>query len=87
MSVRKFDKTFLNARKEAWIILAAWVVCLLWTVGYSWVAGYSQHGETIHLILGIPAWVVWGVLAPWIGATLFSVIFALFYMSDDVLDV
>ncbi len=86
MADPEYDKTFLNTRREAWIILLAWVVCLVWTVGYSWFAGYGQAGDDVQLILGMPAWVVWGVLVPWLSATVFSVVFALFYMSDDALD-
>ena len=78
------DHTFLNARKEAWLILLAWAVCLVWTVGYSAWAGYAP-GE-ITLIFGMPGWVFWGVLFPWLIATGFSVWFGLFYMSDDELD-
>ena len=81
----RYDETFRNARKEAWLILLAWLVCLLWTVGYSFFAGYDRDGTAIELVWGMPSWVVWGVLAPWLFATVFSVAFALFYMTDDVL--
>ena len=79
----RFDPVFLNARREAWLILIAWVVCLIWTVGYSAVAGYGVLPEEVSIILGMPSWVFWGVLTPWIAATLFSVWFGLAYMTDD----
>ena len=84
--MKTLSKTFLNARREAWLILLAWFVCLVWTVGYSAIGGYGIDGASIKLIAGLPAWIVWGVLLPWFGATVFSVLFALFYMADDTLD-
>ncbi len=77
------DPTFVNARREAWLILCAWVVCLIWTVGYSAVAGYGVLPEEVSIILGMPSWVFWGVLVPWVAATLFSVWFSLAYIADD----
>lgn len=81
-----FDPTFLNARREAGLILCAWAVCLLWTVGYSALAGYKPPSDPITLVLGMPSWVFWGVLAPWVAATLFSIWFGLAYIADDDLD-
>ena len=78
-----FDPVFLNARREAWLILMAWAVCLIWTVGYSAVAGYGVPSEEVSIVLGMPGWVFWGVLVPWIAATLFSVWFGLSYIADD----
>ncbi|MFK7846734.1 MAG: DUF997 family protein [Rhodothermales bacterium] len=83
--MKTLSKTFLNARREAWLILLAWFVCLIWTVGYSAYAGYGTDGTTLTLVAGMPAWIVWGVLLPWFSATVFSVLFALFYMADDSL--
>ncbi len=84
---KAYSDSFLHARKEAWLILLAWLVCLIWTVGYSAYAGYGIEGDTVALIWGMPAWIVWGILLPWFSATAFSVGFALFYMADDALEV
>ena len=78
-----FDPTFLHARREAWLILCAWAVCLIWTVGYCAFAAYDVPPEQIQIILGMPSWVFWGVLVPWVAATLFSVWFSLAYIADD----
>jgi len=85
MNKPSYDPVFLNARREAFYILLAWVVCLIWTVGYSAVAGYDVPPEQLSVILGLPAWVFWGVFVPWIAATLFSVWFGLVYIADDEL--
>ena len=79
----RFDPFFLNARREAVIILIAWAVCLIWTVGYSALAGYEAAPGQVSIILGMPGWVFWGVLVPWMAATVFSVWFSLVYIADD----
>lgn len=79
----RFDPFFLNARREAVIILIAWAVCLIWAVGFSALAGYDVDSDQVSIILGIPDWVFWGVLVPWIAATVFSVWFSLVYIADD----
>ena len=82
----RFDPFFLNARREAVIILIAWAVCLIWTVGYSALAGYDVAPDQVSVILGMPGWVFWGVLVPWMAATVFSVWFSLVYIADDDLE-
>lgn len=78
-----YDPLFVNARREAWLILAAWAVCLVWTVGFSALTAYAPPSESVSVIFGMPSWVFWGVVIPWVAATLFSVWFGLFYMADD----
>ena len=78
-----YDPLFLHARREARWILVAWAVCLVWTVGYSALFGYGVEASERDPIIGIPAWVFWGVFIPWIAATAFSVWFGLGYMKED----
>jgi hypothetical protein len=78
-----FDPLFLNARREAWLILLSWAVCLVWTIGYSALTGYDVPVDEVTYILGIPGWVFWGILVPWILATGFSIWFGLVYIADD----
>ena len=80
---RDWDPRFLRARREAAIVLIAFFVWLCWTVGVSWRLGYQTKPGELDLLFGFPSWVVWGVLLPWISATLFSVVFALRYIRDD----
>lgn len=81
----RFDLTYLHARREALYILLAWLISLVWTVGYSAIDGYDVPIEQMTLVLGMPSWIVWGVMTPWGAATLFSVWFSLYYMKDDPL--
>ncbi len=77
------DPVYLNCRREALIILAAWAICLVWTITYCYLFGYNVAGESIATTMGMPSWIFWGVLVPWIVATLFSIWFGLCYMADD----
>jgi hypothetical protein len=79
----QYDPVYVNARREGVLILVAWAVCMAWTVTYSYVFGYHVDPDSLSITLGIPTWIVWGVVAPWIAATAFSCWFALFYMVDD----
>ena len=82
----EYDPVYLHAKKEAQIILWAWFVCLIWTVGYCAVFGYGIETDELKLFAGVPSWVFWGVVVPWIVATVFSVWFGLFFMKDDELN-
>ena len=77
------DPAFHRSRKEAIWILLAWAACLVWTIGFSALTGYRSDPENIHLILGFPAWIFWGVAIPWLVATAFSIWFALHVMTDE----
>ena len=79
----EFDPLYVNAKREAWWILAAFLVCLVWTVGYSALFGYEIDASELTLVMGMPSWVFWGIFVPWMGATVFSVWFGLVYMKDD----
>jgi len=79
----EFDPLYVNAKREAWWILAAFLVCLVWTVGYSALFGYEIDASELTLVMGMPSWVFWGIFVPWMSATVFSVWFGLSYMNDD----
>lgn len=68
------DPVYVHSRREAALILLIWAASLAWTVGYCWMNGYEQASPP--LVLGMPRWVFWGVLAPWVVAAAASVVFA-----------
>jgi hypothetical protein len=95
-------QTFLNARREACIVLAVWFVALIWTVGYCYLHGYAHAPDNMLVKIGIaderpaaltqhrfgmPKWVCWGIFAPAVGCSLFTLVFGLFGMKDDPLGV
>lgn len=78
-----YSRSYSSSRREALLILLAWAILLLWTVGYSSNAGQVEENQELVTVLGLPEWVFWGVLIPWIAALVFSIGFALFLMEDD----
>lgn len=82
----RLSRSFLRSRREAILILASWAAFLVWTVGYSAVRGYGREIEDLEAILGMPDWIFWGVLIPWLAATGFSCWFGLAFMEDDPAD-
>ena len=46
-------------------------------------AGQSVDPDDLATVLGIPAWLCWGIFAPWLVADLFTVWFCFCYMQDD----
>lgn len=67
---------------EAKWILLVWLIAFLWTVGYCGLFGYRNEDQTLKTVLGMPAWVFWGVGLPWLLATAVSSWFALVCIAD-----
>ncbi len=83
----RVDPVVLHARREAWVILGAFGLFLIWSVSWCYLAGYPEPtGRPPAQILGIPSWVFWGVLIPWLVADVFSLWFCFFFMADDPLN-
>lgn len=82
---QKVDAVFSASVGELKWILIAWVGSCLWVVGYCVAFGYEVDPENLQLVGGMPSWVFWGVLLPWIVATAFTVWFAMFGMIDQPL--
>ena len=81
----RYDPVYLHARREAVEILLAWAVSLGWSIGYCSLRGY-QSDAPLSMVLGIPAWVFWGIVVPWIVASVFTFYYSLVRMKDDSLD-
>ena len=81
----EYDPVYLNSRREAIIIFSLWVAGLVWAVPFCYCNGYidDYDPETFTTILGIPAWLFWGIAVPWIVADIFTTWFCFCYMKDD----
>jgi hypothetical protein len=66
------DSALRSSRKEALVVLALWTVACVYSVGYSFTFGYQRDPETLTFVLGMPDWIFWGVLVPWITCTVAS---------------
>ena len=83
----QYDPVLLHARRESLVILGCFCVFLAWTAGWCYLNGYNRPtGSEISKVLGMPSWVFWGVLVPWISADVFIMWYTFFFMADDPLD-
>ena len=84
--MKALDPVYLSSRREMWIIFGVWALFCLWVVGFCSAYGYERPTGDPVLVFGMPAWVFWGVATPWLFATTFSVVFAMFGMKDHSLE-
>lgn len=85
---REIDPLLRNSRREAVIIGLVWGAATLYCCIYSYLFGYIREGRPlgradVRPILGIPSWVVWGYLVPWITCAVFTFVFVGFFMAED----
>lgn len=82
----EYDPFFLNARREAIVIFCLWVTALIWAVPFCYLNGYGDiDPATFSTTWGIPTWLFWGILVPWIVADIFTTWFCFCYMKDDAM--
>ncbi|MEZ6129548.1 MAG: hypothetical protein R3C59_12765 [Planctomycetaceae bacterium] len=80
----ELDPMFVTSLAEAKWILGMWLTCFVWTLAICLTNGYPEtvNPETFPLILGMPAWVAWGIAFPWLIANLATFVFCLGFMKD-----
>ena len=84
----RLDPIYESSLRELKWILIAWLICCVWVIGYCGLNGYEVDANTkLDLVMGMPAWVFWGVVLPWLVATLFTIWFVLFKMQDHPLPI
>lgn len=80
-----YDPVFINASREAIVIVILFTIMLIWSLSVSIGLGYFSESQTVDIgtVLGLPAWVFWGILIPWIAVDVISIWFCFFFMKDD----
>ena len=78
------DPLFVDSLRESKWILGMWLTCFAWTLTVCLTQGYpgSVDPETFPMVLGIPAWVAYGIALPWCLANIATLVFCLGYMRD-----
>ena len=84
----EIDPVLKHSRREAIIIGLVWLAATTYCCAYSYWFGYDRPGRVLGLddvrpVWGVPSWVFWGFLVPWLVCGLFTFWFAGFYMADD----
>lgn len=82
------DPIFLDGLREGGWILMLWVACFAWTMFSCLTNGYPQEVDPANFptVLGMPAWVAWGIALPWLIANAITVYFCFGYMRDGDLE-
>lgn len=80
------DPLYRGALQEMKWILLAWVVNFAWVIGYCRTAAFKVVEGEPATVIGMPAWVFFGVFLPWLAATAFTAWFALARMEDQPLE-
>ncbi|MCP4783820.1 MAG: DUF997 family protein [Fuerstiella sp.] len=78
------DPLFVASFREARWILLMWLSCFAWTLTVCLSFGYPETVDPHNFptVLGIPAWVAWGIALPWLIANVVTIWFCLFVMED-----
>ncbi len=78
------------------MILITWCVFCAWVI-FSCASGYlsndgssteivgdvSPTGSELPTVIGLPAWVFWGIAVPWLFASGFTIWFAIGWLKDE----
>jgi uncharacterized membrane protein YhaH (DUF805 family) len=78
--------SFRQSRKEFWFMIGAWGFFGLWVLLSAQFSAYRGEGKELVLVLGLPAWVFWGILLPWLVAMVVTIWFAGWGMQDTEFD-
>jgi hypothetical protein len=81
-----YDPVYLQSRRELGVILVLFLTFFVWSVGVCYWLGYDPPGSaegTVAMIWGMPTWVFWGILVPWLAVDVAAVWFCFFVMKDD----
>jgi hypothetical protein len=77
------DPVYLRACREGLVAFLGWLVAGAVTLTVSLTLGYDVDPAEMPLVLGIPLWVLLGVVVPWIAAIGFGVWYSLGYVRDQ----
>lgn len=83
---RRQARHFRQCVRESRIAAVAWLLQLAVCSSLVIMLGYvppDQRPAHPWLLLGIPAWVMWGVIVPWLAQILFAWYFAIRILKDD----
>jgi hypothetical protein len=81
--MRREDPILRSSRREALVVLALWTVACVYSLSVSFSFGYQRDPDSLTFVLGVPDWVFWGVLVPWIACTAASFWVSHYLIADE----
>lgn len=85
LTADNLDPVFRHSRREALAIFLVWLAAALWSLPYCYLNGYGEaiDPQNLETIMGIPSWVFYGVVAPWLVADVLTIILCFGYIKND----
>ncbi len=92
-------RLYLNARREAVLVLVVNLLALAWTVGYCYLHGYQHAPDSwvvragwatprtandFDQVAGLPDWVMYGLFVPWLVCAGLTGLATLLMRDDDL---
>ena len=83
----KWDPVYLHSLREAQVILSVFAIfgCVVLMVSFQLGARDVEDPGYLKLVFGLPHWIFWGVVLPWLAANLVTAWFCFGYMQNDEL--
>ncbi len=82
-SMEKNKERYNLALKEFKISALAGALFIFISCLVSYIMAYGRDPHTVKLVMGFPDWIFWGVLIPWLGIVIFTVVYGLFFMEGE----
>ena len=80
------DPVLVSSLREFRVIVIGFAICCLWSVSTCYFMGYYPPlDQPIAKVMGMPAWVFWGLAVPWVACDIFTLWFCFFFMTDQSL--
>ncbi|MCA9133661.1 MAG: hypothetical protein KDA45_10920 [Planctomycetales bacterium] len=82
----ELDPIFLSSRREAVVVLAIFALFTVYVLGVSFMLGAqpaNPAGQGTPTMWGMPSWVVWGIVVPWVAANVVTAWFCFWYMKVE----
>ena len=81
-------QSYRQSLREFWCIIAVCVIFITWTtlVGALTAFTLPEPGSDVPTILGMPRWVFFTVLFPWIAGNGVILWFSIYFMKDTSLE-
>jgi hypothetical protein len=82
MQPTRDDPVLVSARREAVVVAVIWIAAMAYTVTYCYLNGYHRSLESLTFVLGVPDWIFWGIVTPWLACLAASWAFSYLLMTD-----